>query len=492
MELKIKLLKWIAGLPVAMLKKETADKIGVHANERISIKTKSGKEFSMILDIMENGLVKNREIAVTSEVKDILNLKLNQKVDVSLAPAKKSLELIKKKLNNKSLNQKEISEIISDIVNNSISEPEIALFISAMHQNGTTMNETIYLIKAILGTGKILNLGKKITVDKHSIGGIAGNRTTPLVVSICAAAGLACPKTSSRAITSAAGTADVIDAIAKVDFNMKEIKKIINKTNGCMVWGGSLGMVPADSKIIHVEKLLKIDPQAQLLASIMSKKLAMGSKYILIDIPYGKSAKVSKKNAKELARKFEKLGRYFKKNLKVVLTDGSQPIGNGIGPILELIDIINILDPKKQGPLDLEKKSLFLAGELLEMTGKAKKGKGTEMAEGILRSGEAFKKFKEIIKAQKGKIKNFELSKIKKDIFSNKKGTINSIDNKLMNSLARTAGCPSDKFAGVHLDCHVGTSVKKGERLLTIYAESRSRLNEATEFYKRAKPITIN
>ena len=492
MELKIKLLRWVAGLPVAMLKKETAEKIGVHANDRISIRTKTGKEFSMILDIMEDGLVKKNEIAVTSEVKDILNLKLNQKVDVSIASPKKSLELIKKKLSNKTLNQKEINEIISDIVNNSISEPEIALFISAMHQNGTTMKETIYLIKAILGTGKKLNLGKKISVDKHCIGGVAGNRTTPLVVSICAAAGLACPKTSSRAITSAAGTADVIDAIARVDFTMDEIKKIVNKTNGCMVWGGSLGMVPADSKIIHIEKLLKIDPEAQLLASIMSKKLAMGSEYILIDIPYGKSAKVSKKKAKDLAKKFEKLGRHFKKKLKVILTDGSQPIGNGIGPVLELIDIINILDPKKQGPLDLEKKSLFLAGQLLEMTGKAQKGNGIAMAEHILTSGKAFKKFKEIIKAQKGKVKEFKLSKIKKNIFSPKKGTIEFIDNKLMNSLARTAGCPQDKFAGLHLCCHVGTKVKKGERLLTIYAESKSRLKEAIKFYNRSKPMTIN
>jgi len=492
MELKIKLLKWVAGLPVAMLKKETADKIGVHANDRILIKTKTGKEFSMILDIMENGLVKKKEIAVTSEVKEILNLKLNQIVDVSLASAPRSLNFIKKKLNNGVFTQNEIKEIISDVVNNSLSEPEIALFISAMYKNGMSMKETIYLIKSILESGDKLDFKEKLVVDKHSIGGIAGNRTTPVVISICAAGGLICPKTSSRAITSAAGTADVIDAIAKVDFNMKEIKKLVNKTKGCMVWGGSLGMVPADSKIIHIEKLLKIDPEAQLLASIMAKKLAMGSKYILIDIPYGKSAKVSKQKARNLAKKFEKLGRFFKKKLKVVLTDGTQPIGNGIGPILELIDLIKLLDPKKQGPLDLEKKSLFLAGEIFEMTGKAKKGEGIEMAEKILRSGKAFEKFKEIIKAQKGKIKDFKISKLKKDIFSNKKGKIREIDNKKMNSLARVAGCPADKFAGLYLYNHVGTKVKKGEKILTIYAQSKSRLNESIKFYKRSKPITIN
>lgn len=492
MELKIKLLKWDAGLPVAMLKKETADKIGLHANDRISIETKSGKKFSMVLDIMEDGLFGKKEIAVTSEVKDILNLKLNQKVDVSLAFSPKSLDFIKKKLNNHPLSEEEIKEIIFDVVNNSLSEPEIALFISAMYKNGMNMKETIYLIKAILETGDSLKLRDTFVIDKHCIGGISGNRTTPLVVSICAAGGLTFPKTSSRAITSAAGTADVIDAIAKVDFSMKEIKKIVNKTNGCMVWGGSLGMVPADSKIIHIEKLLKIDPESQLLASIMSKKLAMGSKYILIDIPYGKTAKVSKEKAKKLKRKFEKLGKYFKKKLRVVLTDGSQPIGNGIGPILELIDIIKILDPKQQGPLDLENKSLFLSGQLFEMTGKAKKGQGVKMAEKILRSGDAFNKFKEIIKAQGGKLKTFELSKIQKDIFSSKSGTIGEIDNKLMNSLARVAGCPTDKFAGMYLYNHVGTKIKKGDKLMTIYAQSKIRLKEALKFYKRIKPISIN
>jgi AMP phosphorylase len=491
MELKIKLLKWTAGLPVAMLKKETADEIGLHANDRISIKTKSGKQFSMILDIMEDGLIKNKEIGVTLEVKEILNLKLNQMVSVSLASAPKSLNFIKKKLNNHALSQEEIREIIIDVVDNSISEPEIALFISAMYRNGMSMKETIYLISSILESGDKLNLKKDLMVDKHSIGGIAGNRTTPLVVSICAAGGLICPKTSSRAITSAAGTADVIDAIAKVDFSMKELRKIIIKTNGCMVWGGSLGMVPADSKIIHIEKLLKIDPESQLLASIMSKKLAMGSKYILIDIPYGKSAKVSLDRAKHLKRKFEQLGKHFKKKLKVVLTDGSQPIGNGIGPILELIDIIKILDPKQRGPLDLEKKSIFLAGELFEMTGKAQKGKGIEMAEKILRSGKAFEKFKEIIKAQKGKVQHFKPSKIKKDIFSNKSGEIKEIDNKIMNSLARAAGSPLDKFAGLYLYNHVGDKIKKGEKLITLYTQSKSRLKEALNFYNRNKPITI-
>ncbi len=403
----------------------------------------------------------------------------------------KSMEFIKKKLNNQHLSKKEIHTIIKDIVENSLSEAEIALFVVAMYKYGMTLKEIVYLIEAILETGDKLNLKNKYLVDKHSIGGIAGNRTTPIIVSICTSAGLIMPKSSSRAITSAAGTADVIETIAKVDFSMKQLKKIVKKTNGCMIWGGGLGMVPADSKIIHVEKQLSIDPESQLIASIMAKKLAVGSKYIVIDIPYGRSAKVTKQKALQLKKKFEEIGKYFKKKLKVILTDGSQPMGMGVGPALELKDVIEVLDPQKQGPKDLEDKSVLLAGILLELTKKAKKGKGEDMARKILSSGKAFEKFKEIIKAQKGSLKEIQEAKFKRIIFSKKQGKIVRIHNKKINSLARVTGCPKDKFAGLRIYISLQDKVKKGDKLLTIYAESKSRLNEAVRFYKEIKPITI-
>lgn len=483
---------WSAGLPVATLNKKTASKLGIHTKDRLLIKTisKRPKSVSTIVDVIEK-IVKKDEIVVSSELKKRLGLKLNQSVEVSLAPTPKSLFLVKKKLDGKILSQNEINEIIEDIVSNSLSEPETALFISAMYKQGMNFKETIFLIKAILNSGKTLNLKNKYVVDKHSIGGIPGNRTTPIVVSICAAAGLIMPKSSSRAITSAAGTADVIETVANIEFSMKEVKKIIQKTNACMVWGGALDMVPADSKIIKVEKMLKIDPKAQLLASIMSKKLALGSKYILIDIPYGKYAKFNKIKGLELKKDFEKIGKYFKKKLKVVLTKGKEPIGNGIGPTLELIDVIKVLKTDKNLPLDLRKKSIFLAGELFELTKKAKKGKGALMAEELISSGKAYEKFKQIIKAQKGDLKKIKISKLKRDIFAQKSGKINEIHNKKINSLARVAGCPVDKLSGLYLYFHVNDKVKKGDKILTIYSESKSRLDEAIRYYKEKKPIKI-
>ena len=496
MELKLKLLKWFAGVPVAMLNLKTAERLGVHANERILIRntSRSMKSISLIVDTIEDGIVKEDEIAVSSELKERFNLHLGRKVDIELAPPPNSIFLIKKKLNKKRLSEIEINEIIDDIMKDFLSEAEIALFVSAMYENGMNLQETIFLIKAIMKSGKTFKLKNKIIADKHSIGGIPGNRTTPIVVPICAAGGLIFPKNSSRAITSAAGTADVIETIAKVNFSIEKLKKIIKKTNACMVWGGSLGLVPADSRIIKVEKSLKIDPESQLLASIMSKKLAVGSTHILIDIPYDSTAKVDLKGALRLKRKFENLGRYFKKKIKVVLTDGSQPIGNGIGPALELSDVISVLDQSENRPKDLEKKSLFLAGKLFEITGKAKKGNGITFAEKILYSGKAFEKFKEIILAQEGSLENIgkiREAKFKTDILSKHSGKVLQIDNKKISELARVTGCPADKFAGLFLHAPLGKKIKKNDRILTIYSESKSRMKEAVVSYHKNPPLII-
>jgi len=490
MELKVKILNWSAGIPVAMLNESTANLIGVKTNGRISVKTisKEPKSVSTIVDIAKT-LVGKKQIAVSTELKERLSLKNGQNVDIDLSVNPKSLSFIKNKMNGKRLSQKEITEIIFDITRNSFSDAEIALFISAMYDKGMNMQETIYLINAILNSGQRLKWNGKFVADKHSIGGIPGNRTTPLVVAICAAGGLIMPKSSSRAITTAAGTADVIETIAKVEFSMKELKKIVKKTGACLIWGGSLEIVPADEKIISIEKMLNIDPESQLLASIMSKKLALGANYILIDIPYGKTAKVDKKKGEELKKKFEYLGKYFKKKIQVVLTKGDEPIGNGVGPVLEIFDILKILKRSENRALDLEKKSVFLSGKLFELTGKAEKGKGEKMALEILNSGRALKKFSEIIKAQGGTVDHLKPAKFKKNILANKNGAIKEIDNKKINSLARIAGSPLDKAAGLYLYKHVGEKIKKGEKILTIYSESKSRLKESLRFFHSQKPI---
>ncbi len=494
MQLKTRLLKWSAGVPVAMIGAKTAEAMGIRENDRVSIEKSSSVDCEVFLTVVNvvQGLVKEGEIGVSSEIKDTFHLKDKQLVEVNIANSPKSLEYIRKKIDKKKLSKKEIKEIIRDIVNNSLSEPEIAMFVSGMYENKMTFKETIHLIESFVESGEKLSFKGKYIADKHCIGGIPGNRTTPLVVSICAAAGLIFPKSSSKAITSAAGTADVIESIAKIEFSKQELKDIIKKTGAFMIWGGSIELVPADSKIIRIEKKLKIDPHAQLLASIMSKKLAVGSKYILIDIPYGKNAKVNLKEGLELKGAFEKYGKHFKLRLKAVLTRGDEPIGNGVGPFLELIDIINVLNPSEKGPEDLKKRSIFLAGNLLELTKKAKKGQGEKLAKEILESGKAFEKFKEIISAQGGNLKKIKLGEFKKDIVAKRSGEIKEINNKKINLLARVSGCPADKAAGLYLHFHVGEKFKKGDKILTIYSESKPRLKEALKYYCSEKPIVFS
>ncbi len=482
MKLKIKRLKFLAGRPVSMIHQNTAKKMSLHVGDRISIKNKKGKKLISIIDII-SGFLKEEEVAISEEIRKILSLKNKEYVDVKIVEPPHSMILIKKKLEGGKLNKKEIYEIIEDIKNNALTEIEIAFFVSAICTNFMSLKETKNLTKAIIKSGKRIKLKGKIA-DKHCIGGIAGNRTTPIIVSICSSAGLIIPKTSSRAITSAAGTADVIETVSRVNFSIKEIKKIIKKTKACLVWGGTLGLAPVDDKILKIERIANLDSTAQLLASILSKKIAVGSKYVLIDIPYGKSAKVTKIQAEKLRLKFLKLGKAFNLKLAVILTNGSEPIGNGIGPVLEMKDILKVLK-RDCPPKDLENKSLFLSAKLLELCGKSKKGKGIEYARKILDSGQAFIKFKEIIKAQGGSIKNLQKPKISYNIISEKNKKIKHIDNKMINNLARILGCPEDKAAGIYIHKKKNNFAKKGEKIFTLYALSNEKLNHAKRFYKK-------
>ena len=354
-----------------------------------------------------------------------------------------------------------------------------------------SLNETIYLTEAMYKTGKKLSWHSSQIVDKHSIGGIPGYRTTPIVVSICAASGVIMPKTSSRAITTAAGTADVMDVICHVNLSPEELKSIVKKTNACLAWGGSLGLAPADDKLIRVERLLNLDPESQLLASILSKKLAVGSKYVLIDIPCGEGAKVSKAEAAKLKSKFIKIAKHFELNIQVVLTKGDQPIGNGIGPILEILDILRVLK-QENSPKDLERKALFLASKILEMTGKAKKGKGLQMAKEILYSGAAYAKFNEIIDAQGRKSKPLVPARFRKEIKATKDGRVQKIENKILNKIGRILGSPADKGAGMYIYVHKSDKVSKGDKLITFYSESEKKIKEAIAFYNQNKLIKLS
>ena len=492
MKLKIKNLDWLAGRPVAILNEVTSKKMNVFVDDRIEIL--NSKKVYAVVDIFPK-LVKNNEIGLSKELSKILGMKNKSSIEVGVSPLSGATSLIKKKLQGGELDREELTLLISEIVHNNLTEAEIAYFAAAEKLNGMSTGEIVSLTNAMIKTGTRLKFDGKYIADKHCIGGIAGNRTTPIVVAICASAGLTLPKTSSRAITSASGTADVIETISNVELSLKDIKRIVKKTGACLAWGGSLGLAPSDDKIIRVERLLNLDIEPQLLASIMSKKISAGSKYIIIDVPYGTGAKVkSLVSAKKLGNKFKLLAKHFRLKLKVVYTNGSQPVGNGFGPVLEMLDVLKVLKNEDDAPKDLKDKSLFLSAELMKLCGiKDSVNKVNE----ILKSGKAYEKFLEILNSQNGKnnvekrISELKLAKFSRKIKVKRTGRVTKISNEKINGLCRILGTPETVGAGTYLHKHLG-KVRKGEVILTLYSESRKKMREAVKFIKEFKPVVIS
>lgn len=487
MRLKLKLLKISAGKPVIFLHESSAKKMGVHTGDRVAIKW-NGDTFIAVADLAR-GLIKKNEAAISEELAS--NIKHKGYVEILPSEIAESSFILQNQKGCREYSLKELEKIMSDIVNNLLTEAEIAYFISTMVHCEPSLQETINLTKAIVNTGNKINWPYKIVADKHCIGGIPGNRTTPIVVSICASLGIIMPKTSSRAIISAAGTADTIESIAPVNLSISNLKKVVRKTGACLVWGGSLGLAPADDKLIRVEKILRVDPESQLIASILAKKISVGSTHVLIDIPYGEGAKVSKERGEKLSKLFALIGGKLGIKVKTILTEGKEPIGQGIGPILEMKDVLRVLK-QDNSPKDLEEKALLLAGNIIEMAGKAKQGKGIIKAKEALYSGQAYKKFSEIISAQGGDAKSWlPEAKFHHTLISSHSGTIQKISNQNINYIARIAGCPVDKASGLFIYKHVGEKISKGDKLMTIFSESKIKLKEAVKFFIKQKPIVI-
>lgn len=492
MKLKAKILNIESGVLVAVLNYHDASLLGIEPLERIELINNSKKAVA-IIDIAEkHGQVKHGEIGLFLDLAKELNVKEGNEISIKVAKKPFSVIYIKKKLKKQELNEKEVNEIIKDLVENKLTEIEISSFVSACFINGMTLDESAYLTKAIVRNGGQLRIKHRPIVDKHSIGGICGNRTTMLIVPILAAAGLYIPKTSTRSITSPAGTADTMEVLAPVSHTKENIIKIIEKTHGCMVWGGTLDLASADDKLIKIEKPLDLDPEGILLASIMAKKASVGATHLLVDIPLGPEAKIKEKSkAIDLKKKFIQLGKKLKIKTEVIITDGSQPIGCGIGPALEARDILLVL--QNRGPKDLRNKSLMMAAEIMKMVGIKN---AYQKSEEILTSGKAEKKMREIIKAQGGnpniKPEDIKIGPFRYNALAKKSGIVKQVSNNTIARIAKIAGAPANKGAGIYLNVKLKDMVKKGDILFTIYAEKKDKLRYAIEALKEEHPIKIS
>ncbi len=475
------------GTPVVILNEKDAHELDLHSGDRIIVE-RDNKEMIAILDISESKkAVPQGRIGLFEEVLDKLHAKHGTIVTIHFTGKPESVKHIREKLLGRELSYPSLYHIVEDITNDRLTATEKTYFVSACFINGLSNREIFDLTRAMVETGDKLKF-KGVTLDKHCVGGVPNNRTTMLIVPIVAAAGLTMPKTSSRAITSPAGTADTMECLAKVELKEKKIKQIVRKTGGCIIHGGSMNLAPADDKIIEVEHPLSIDAEGQLLASVMAKKYSVTANAVLIDIPMGKSTKAdTPAKARHMKKMFEMLGKKLRMNVKVILTDGSQPIGRGVGPLLEARDVLAILQNHPQAPVDLKKKSLMMAGILLELGGKKH---GYKLAKEILESGKAWKKMEEIIKAQ-GRQKRPKFDGFNCPVKAGKTGKVKEIDNQVIAKIARVAGAPLDKGAGLYLNKKVGDKVKKGELLYTIYAENNFKLSLAVDFMKENKGYLI-
>jgi len=431
------------------------------------------------------------ELGLSEQAFRRLGLDDGCEVEIAQASPPDSLDAVRSKIRGQTLGAHEFEAIIGDIAHYRYSKMEIAAFLIGSASLLTT-EEVLCLTRAMAAVGTRLSWDEPLVVDKHCIGGVPGNRTSMIVVPIVAAHGLPIPKTSSRAITSPAGTADTMEVLARVDLDIGEMRELVRREKGCLVWGGHVDLSPADDVLISVERPLGIDTREQMVASILSKKVAAGSTHLVIDIPVGPSAKVrTAEDAVRLRKLFEYIGAHVELRLDVVITDGSQPVGNGIGPVLEARDVMKVLQREPDAPRDLREHALLLASHLLDFDPDLKGGMGIERAREILDSGRALEVWERIIDGQGRVTRSHPLGPLTLDVRASFGGVVQAIDCYRIARLARLAGAPADKGAGVDLFRKVGDRVREGEPLYRIHAAFEADFRFATEFAAAADGYTI-
>lgn len=403
-------------------------------------------------------------------------------IEVRHPPVLESLRHIRGKVYGVPLDYDQLLGIMRDVVANRLSDLHIASFITACGGDRMSAAETIALTRAMIDVGQRLTWPSGPVVDKHCVGGLPGNRTTPIVVAIATACGALMPKTSSRAITSPAGTADTMETLAPVALDLPAMRRVVEQEGGCVVWGGAVQLSPADDMLIRVGRPLELDGTAQLVASVLSKKASAGSQRVLIDIPMGPTAKLrSAAAADALTSALLEVGSAIGLQLRVVRTDGSQPVGRGIGPALEAWDVLAVLQGSAEAPADLRERALLLAGHVLELADRAAPGQGHAIAREALDSGRAFAKFQAICRAQGG-LREPPRAAYTRACVSETGGVVSGMDNRRIALAAKLAGAPAAPAAGVRMDVRLGDRVERGQPVFHLHAQTQGELAYAQAY----------
>ncbi len=442
---------------------QALSKVEIHAN---------GKRILAVLNVVDDvALVGPDELGLSEEAISTLGSEVGAAVQVSHAEPPASMDAVRRKIEGERLGADDLMAIARDIAERRYAKMEIAAFLVAAGQTGLDRDEVMNLTRAMVAQGERLHWHGDLVADKHCVGGLPGNRTSMLVVPIVAAHGMLIPKTSSRAITSPAGTADTMEVLAEVEVSPKKLHKVVQEERGALIWGGTANLAPVDDILISVERPLGVDYPGQMVASILSKKIAAGSTHLVIDIPVGPTAKVRHmRDALALRKLFEYVADRLGLFAQVIITDGRQPVGRGIGPVLEARDVMQVLRNDPDAPSDLRQKALRLAGRVIEFDPDVRGGDGFDIARDILDSGRGLAKMQRIIEAQGRQRAVYEPGSLVLEVPADSDGTVVSIDNFQMARIARLAGAPMDKGAGVDLLKKLGDRVKKGEALYRVHA----------------------
>lgn len=487
MQLKANPLELEAGGPlIVVMNREDAADLGVTSSDRIYVRH---QETYAICILNMSSRDEKGQLGVYREVANKLGVIKGDSLTVEPARRPESLDFVREKINGERLVPWKIERIVGDVVERHLSDIELAAFVTSLHIHGVSMEEVEALSRTMIWSGKTIDFERSPILDKHSIGGVPGDKTTLIVTPTIAAAGYTIPKSSSRAITSPAGTADRMETLAPVNIPFGEIEDMVEKIGACIVWGGSIDLAPADDLFIRVEYPLSIDPL--LLPSILSKKKAMGSTHVVIDIPTGIGAKINTlSEAEQLASDFIELGNRFDMRIQCAITEGSQPISYSIGPILEAREALKAL--YGEGPHELMDKSTTLAGILFEMVGHEN---GKQMAQDMIMKGKSLEKMRQIIEAQGGdpEVKPMDLvpGKFFHDVPAPKDGRVLWFNNRDLVKVARAAGTPNDKGAGIQLFAKTGDKVVEGEPMYRIYSEKVTKLENAIRQLETLNPMEI-
>lgn len=451
------------------------------ALRKIRVSGKGAEILAALALVDESILLKPGEIGLGEQAFRRLGLPEGAQVAIEQARPPASLEFVRRKIDGGTLEDDEIASIIRDIAAHLYSPMEIGAFLVACAGFMSTQ-ETLAMTRAMADLGNRFDWKAPLVVDKHCIGGIPGNRTSMIVVPIVAAHGLIMPKTSSRAITSPSGTADTMEVLANVDLSEESMRAIVAQEKAVLAWGGKVNLSPADDVLISVERPLRIDTFDQMVASILSKKLAAGSSHLVLDIPIGPTAKVrTQDEAVRLRKLFEHVADKLGLIIDIVITDGSQPVGNGIGPVLEARDVMAVLRNDADAPQDLREHALFLAGHVLDFDPDLRGGRGYALATELLASGKALTAMERLIEAQGRQPIRYATGGHVHEICAAEDGRVAAIDCHRMARIARLAGAPMDKGAGIDLLHKVGAKVRKGQSLYRIHAQSATGLGFARD-----------